>query len=263
MDSDMNINNEVYDEMANHWWDDSEFGTMATILYFANSPRFNYFSSILENKFNFDYSKDCLMDIGCGGGYLAEEFAKIGFNVTGVEPSIESIKAAVKHASANNLQIKYVNGYGENLPFESNSFSIITCCDVFEHVKNLNAVISEISRILVPGGILFFDTINRTITSKILLKITQDWKSTSFMEPNVHVWDMFIKPKELFKIFKIHGLKNIEIKGISPGINMFSAYIYLRKCKKKEISIKELATLLDIRIDNNTQNSYIGYAIKQ
>ena len=259
----MKINNEVYDEMANHWWGDSEFGTMATILYFANNPRFNYFSSILASKFKFDYLQECLIDIGCGGGYLSEEFAKIGINVTGVDPSKESIKAAEKHARENNLRINYVHGYGENLPFESNSFSMVACCDVFEHVKDLNAVISEISRLLVPGGILFFDTINRTIISKILLKITQDWESTSFMEPNVHVWDMFIKPKELFKIFKTHGLKNIEIKGISPGVNMFSAYTYLRKCKKKEISINELTVLLDIRIDNNTQNSYIGYAIKQ
>ena len=74
---------------------------------------------------------------------------------------------------------------------------------------------------------------------------------------------MFIKPKELFQIFKSHGLKNIEIKGISPGLNMISTYIYLRKYKKKEISLKEFASLLDIRINNNTQNSYIGYAIKQ
>jgi 2-polyprenyl-6-hydroxyphenyl methylase/3-demethylubiquinone-9 3-methyltransferase len=204
-----------------------------------------------------------LIDIGCGGGYLSEEFAKIGINVTGVDPSKESIKVAEKHAIENNLKINYIHGYGESLPFESNSFPIATCCDVLEHVKDLNAVISEISRLLVPGGVLFFDTINRTIFSKVILKITQDWESTSFMEPNVHVWDMFIKPKELFQIFKSHGLKNIEIKGISPGLNMISIYIYLRKYKKKEISLKELASLLDIRITNNTQNSYIGYAIKQ
>ena len=165
----MKINNEVYDEMANHWWGEDDFGTMATILYFANNARFNYFTSILESKFDFDYPKECLIDIGCGGGYLSEEFAKIGINVTGVDPSKESIKVAEKHAIENNLKINYVHGYGENLPFESNSFSMATCCDVLEHVKDLNAVISEISRLLAPGGILFFDTINRTIISKIIL----------------------------------------------------------------------------------------------
>jgi len=262
-DGDMKINNEVYDEMANFWWDEGEFGTMTTILYFANMARFNYFTSILESKFKFDYSKECLIDIGCGGGYLSEEFAKIGLKVTGVDPSKESIKAAEKHAGENNLKINYVHGYGESLPFESNSFSIAACCDVLEHVKDVNAVISEISRLLAPGGVLLFDTINRTIMSKIILKITQDWESTSYMEPNVHVWEMFIKPKELLQIFKSHGLKNIEIKGLSPKLNMFSSYIYLRKCKKKEISLKKLASLLNIHIDDNTQNSYIGYAIKQ
>ncbi|MCL2458820.1 MAG: bifunctional 2-polyprenyl-6-hydroxyphenol methylase/3-demethylubiquinol 3-O-methyltransferase UbiG [Desulfobulbus sp.] len=259
----MKINNEIYDEMANHWWNESEFGTMATILYHSNIARFCYFTSILESKFNFDYPKECLIDIGCGGGYLSEDFAKIGMNVTGIDPSKESIKAAEKHARENNLNINYVHGYGENLPFESNSFSFATCCDVIEHVKDVNAVISEISRVLKPGGILFFDTINRTIISKIMLEVTQNWKSTSFMEQNIHVWDMFIKPKELFKIFKSQGLKNIEIKGISPKLNMFSTYLYLRQCKRKEISIKELAKLLDIQISNNTQELYIGYAIKE
>ena len=259
----MKVNNEIYDEMANHWWDEGEFGTMATILYFANNARFSYFNSILKSRFNFDYTKECLIDIGCGGGYLSEEFAKIGINVTGLDPSKESIKVAEKHAEKNNLKINYIHGYGERLPFESNSFSIATCCDVFEHVEDLNAVISEISRILVPGGVLFFDTINRTIISKIILKVTQDWEGTSFMEPNVHVWDMFIKPKELFQIFKAHRLKNNEIMGISPRLNIFSIYLYLRKWKKGEISLKELARLLDVHINNNTQNSYIGYAIKQ
>jgi 2-polyprenyl-6-hydroxyphenyl methylase/3-demethylubiquinone-9 3-methyltransferase len=262
-ESAMEINNKIYDQMADRWWDDDEFGTMATILHFANNARFTYFTSVLEKAFQFDYPKTNLIDIGCGGGYLSEEFAKLGMNVTGVDPSKESIKAAEKHAAENNLKIHYVHGYGENVPFESNSFSIVACCDVLEHVKDLNAVVGEISRLLTPDGVLFFDTINRTIMSKIILKVTQDWESTSFMEPNVHVWDMFIKPEELFQLFKSHGLTNIEVKGISPELNMFSTYYYLRKCKKKEISIKELAGLLDIRINDNVQNSYVGYAIKR
>ena len=258
----MRINNEVYDAMAEHWWAEDGCGTMRTILYFVNNVRFAYFLSILKNEAHFEYSGECLIDIGCGGGYLSEEFAKLGMKVTGVDPSKESLKVAEKHADDNKLNIEYVHGYGENLPFASQSFPFAVCCDVFEHVNDVNAVVCEISRILTPGGIVFFDTINRTIISKISLKISQDFASTSFIEPNVHVWEKFIKPNELAKIFEANCLKTIEIKGMSPRVNMFSAYRNLRRYKKKEISVKELAGVLDVQISNNIQNAYIGYAVK-
>jgi len=259
----MQVNNAVYDAMADHWWAEDGCGTMSTVLYFVHNARFAYFLSILKNEVRFEYSKGCLIDIGCGGGYLSEEFAKLGMKVTGVDPSKESLKVAEKHAGGNNLNIAYVHGYGENLPFASHSFSIAVCCDVLEHVNDVNAVVCEISRILTPGGIVFFDTINRTIISKISLKISQDFESTSFMEPNVHIWEKFIKPKELTKIFASHGLKIIEIKGLSPRGNVFSIYKNLIKYKKKEISVKELAGVLDVHVSNNVQNAYIGYAVKQ
>ena len=258
----MEINNEIYDKMAEHWWDENDCGSLATIRYFVNTVRFDYFVSILKNIFRSDYQKVELLDIGCGGGFLSEEFAKIGFDVSGIDPSKNSIEVAQKHANEHNLKINYVHGYGEKLPFESNSFSIVTCCDVFEHVADLNEVVKEISRVLKPGGILFFDTINRTLFGKIILKATQEWKSTSFMEPNLHNWDMFIKPQELFHKFNAHHLQNVEIKGVAPSLNIFSCYMNLRKCKQKKISFEELGKKLNMRISNNTLGVYIGYAIK-
>ena len=258
----MNINNEVYDKMAHYWWDEEKCGTLATIRHFVNSVRVKYFQKILNTNYNYEFKNHSLLDIGCGGGFLTEEFTEAGFKVTGIDPSLESIKAARKHSKINNLSINYFHGYGEKLPFKPHSFSIVSCCDVFEHVTNLNKVIEEISRVLLPGGILLFDSINRTLKSKIIIKATQEWKSTSFMEPNVHVWNMFIKPKELIGIFSNHNLNIIELKGMSPNFNIISHYINLRKCKKGEITFKQLGEKLNFRITGNISGSYIGFAVK-
>lgn len=258
----MNINNEVYSTMADYWWDDDGCGTLATIRFFGNDVRFSFFKKILDEKFRNTYQDMSILDVGCGGGFLAEEFARIGLDVIGIDPSKESIEIAQKHARDNNLRIQYIHGYGESLPFESDSFNLVSCCDVFEHVSDLNLVVKEISRVLQPDGILFYDTVNRSLIGKLIIKATQEWKSTSFMEPDVHVWDMFIKPKELIQTFNNYKLKNIELKGMLPGLNLFAHYLNLRRCKKSKISFTELGKRLHITINNNTSGPYIGYAIK-
>lgn len=258
----MNINNEVYDKMANSWWNNDDCGTLSTLRYFSNEARFQYFNTILSKHSLLNTPDIKILDIGCGGGFLSEEFAYKGFQVTGIDPSKESIICAQKHARDNNLNIDYLHGYGENLPFESDSFSIIVCCDVLEHVSDLKKVIEEISRVLAPEGLFLFDTINRNFAGKLLIKATQEWKSTAFMEPDVHVWDMFIKPKELIKLFNENNLITKEIKGMSPGINPIAAYLAMRKCKKGKINFQKLGEILNMQITNNISGQYIGFATK-
>jgi len=259
----MKINNEIYSKMACSWWDDDAFGSLSSLKFFVNEIRLNYIITVLSNQPSFNTNELKTLDIGCGGGYLTEELAHKGFQVTGIDPSKETIICAQKHAQDNNLNINYIHGYAENLPFESNSFSIIVCCDVLEHISDLKKVIEEISRVLTPGGIFFFETLNRTFVSKIIMKATQEWKNTAFLEPNVHIFNMFIKPKELFELFKNNNLVSKEIKGISPGINVISAYMALRKCKKGKINMQELGKKLNMKVNNNKLGQYIGYAIKE
>jgi 2-polyprenyl-6-hydroxyphenyl methylase / 3-demethylubiquinone-9 3-methyltransferase len=123
--------------------------------------------------------------------------AKDGFTVTGIDPATRSIEAARQHAAENSLSIDYRIGKGEALPFPDSSFDMIACCDVLEHVDDPYAVIREVARTLKGGGVFCYDTINRTVWSKIVLKIWQDWRITRLCQPNVHVWEMFIEPGEL------------------------------------------------------------------
>jgi hypothetical protein len=94
------------------------------------------------------------------------------------------------------------------------------------------------------------------------IKVMQEWKSTAFVAPHVHNWEMFIKPKELFEIFYKNDLLNEEVKGISPSYNFISHYLNLRRAVKRKISYSQLAKKMKFHLNNNKTNSYIGYAVK-
>lgn len=258
----MEINNQIYNDLGCGWWDENGDGNLVSLRYLTNPAKFNYINNVIKSYGKYP-QKISVLDVGCGGGYLAEELAKTGIEVTGLDPSSTSIKAAKAHAKQENIAIKYVKGFGEKLPFESNSFQFVCCCDVLEHVEESTLIIKEISRVLKNGGIFFYDTINRTIISKIvMIKIMQEWEGISFLEPDIHIWEMFIKPKELIAALSRYDLINQEIKGLSPSANLISHFLSLRARKKGKISWQELGKRLNLRISRNISCTYIGHAIK-
>lgn len=263
MESELEINNEVYDRLGHDWWNDNGDGNLVALRFLSNPIKFNYIKSIILKKSQSNFNNASLLDVGCGGGYLAEELSRIGLKVTGIDPSNKSIESAQLHSRQQGLAIDYMVGSGEKLPFESNTFDYICCCDVLEHVKDFKTVITEISRVLKNGGIFFYDTINRTLISKlIMIKIMQEWKHTSFLESNIHIWDMFIKPKELTSVFDECNLENKEFRGLSPGNNFVAHYLNFRKRAKSEITWQELGKRLNLKLTNNLSSHYIGHAEK-
>src|SRR4029077_14954625 len=135
------------------------------------------------------------LDVGCGGGLMAEGGTRLGFRGVGIDPSAGSIATAEAHARASGLEIEYHVGRGEELPFSDGSFDLVYCCDVLEHVAEPERLIAEASPVLRAGGVYLFDTINRTIPSRlVMIKLFQDWGPTRFMPPKLHDWRSFIKP---------------------------------------------------------------------
>jgi len=254
------VNNDVYRRLGHAWWDD-DVGEFSTLRFFVNPVRFGYFKRILVQERGPTQSGLALLDVGCGGGILAEEFARAGLRVTGVDPAPESIQTAQAHAAASGLAIEYRTGSGEQLPLPDASFDVVACCDVLEHVDDVDRVIGEVARVLKPGGLFFFDTINRTVISKIaMIKVMQEWRSTAFVGSNCHVWERFITPAELRLMLARHGIEQRDLRGIVSRCNPLAAWLNFRRRAKGQISFRELGQRLAFCEGDDLDVSYMGYA---
>lgn len=255
------INNKIYDDVSDTWWEKDGF--MAVLRTSINPPRFNYFKDVLINRLKLNPKDIKVLDVGCGGGLLSEQFASIGCQVTGVDQSAPSLAAARAHAYKSNLDISYIESTGEALPFKDAQFDIVCCCDVLEHVDDLDMVVSQISRVLKPGGVFFFDTINRTQKSNLIaIKIAQDWKLTRFLPKNVHVWSKFIKPNELDISLKKYGLPQTEFTGLSSAINPLKALFAIAQQKMGYINFAELGRKLKLKQSKDISIAYMGFSVR-
>jgi 2-polyprenyl-6-hydroxyphenyl methylase / 3-demethylubiquinone-9 3-methyltransferase len=255
------IDNNIYNLEGARWWQpDFSLNLIRTLM---NPFRVGYANKIIQQTLKKDPSETNVLEVGCGGGILSEEIAGLGFITTGIDPSESSLRTAAGHSAANNLMIKYVNGYGEDLPFDAASFDVVLCCDVLEHVHDLPEVISEISRVLKNGGVFIYDTFNRTYFSKIsAIKILQDWKRWAIMPPDLHVWEMFIKPEEIISLLGENHLSWKEHRGAEPDISYIKMLHYLHKRAIGKLTYEEFGSKFRMVECRSTQVMYMGYAEK-
>jgi 2-polyprenyl-6-hydroxyphenyl methylase / 3-demethylubiquinone-9 3-methyltransferase len=257
----MSVDNTVYDRMADSWWEENGFLHALAAL---NPARFGYMRRVLIEELRLAPVGLRVLDIGCGGGLLAEEFARLGFVVSGVDPSEESLVAARTHATGQGLAIAYQCAMGEALPFADGSFDVVYCCDVLEHVSDMRQVIAETARVLRPEGIFLFDTINRTTQSRlIVIKLLQEWRWTALMPPRLHDWNSFIRPAELRRELGRHGLVPGGVTGLKPRAHPLRIIRALRRRKRGLISYAAAVREMELGESPDTSVSYIGYARKR
>jgi 2-polyprenyl-6-hydroxyphenyl methylase/3-demethylubiquinone-9 3-methyltransferase len=201
----------IYDRVADHWWSD-EVRWVRTLKNLVPG-RLEWFDRHIEWQ-----DKDVL-DLGCAGGFMAEAMAKRGANVTGIDPAAKAIDAARRHAKSTDLSIGYDVGVGEALPYSTAGFDAVVCVDVLEHVADLNKVLSEVARVLRPGGMFMFDTINRNLLARFAtITIAEDL--LRLLPRGTHDPAMFIKPRELRHAIDSSGLVPGPMTGLGPrGIN--------------------------------------------
>jgi 2-polyprenyl-6-hydroxyphenyl methylase/3-demethylubiquinone-9 3-methyltransferase len=255
------INNNIYDVEGDKWWSTDFSLNLLRTLY--NPFRVSYAIRIIEKSLKIEPGKINVLEVGCGGGILSEEIAKLGFNITGIDPSLSSLNAAIQHSKLANLEINYEAASGENLPFQSGSFDVVLCCDVLEHVQDLPAVVSEISRVLKNGGVFIYDTFNRTYMSKIsAIKILQEWKRWAIMPPNLHVWEMFIRPSEMVALLKKNNFVWKEHRGLKPNISYLRMLKILHQRAIGKLTYEEFGKKFLMVESSGTQIMYMGYALK-
>jgi 2-polyprenyl-6-hydroxyphenyl methylase/3-demethylubiquinone-9 3-methyltransferase len=250
--------NSLYNTNAAGWWDENNF--LNTLKTGLNPARFGFFAEFLHHL-NLQPGSLRVLDAGCGGGILSEEFSRLGCAVFGVDISQQSITVAKQHALQEKLKIEYLVAQAQGLPYEDGGFDIVVCCDVLEHVSNVDDVIAEAARVLKPGGLYMFDTINRTARSFFeTILVGQELPITRFFAPHTHDWNQFIRPAELETCFTKYGLELVEIHGLQPAINPLATALEILKLKLGKISYGQFGQRLKFKLGNSTDGSYIGIA---
>jgi 2-polyprenyl-6-hydroxyphenyl methylase/3-demethylubiquinone-9 3-methyltransferase len=256
----MPVDNEIYDAAGDAWWDEDQ--PLYTLRSFMNPARMQYFTSAFSAR-ALDPAGKVIIDIGCGGGLFAEEVAGLGASVIGIDPAPGAIAAARKHAVGGGLAIDYRVGSGEHLPAQDGCADVVYCVDVLEHVADVDAVVGEATRVLRPGGLFLFDTINRTWISKlVLIKLCQDWPVTAWMPPGLHDWNQFITPAELREVLARHHLREDGLTGLMPGISPLALIPLMRRVKKGKLSYAEFGRRSAMVLSKDLRASYIGHATK-
>lgn len=256
------IDNDLYHADGDNWWQPDS--PLSLIQSSVNPARVGYFTKKLFAEMHVNPHGKAALDVGCGGGILCEEIARMGFDVTGLDPSEHSLQIARIHAQTGGLRINYARGAGESLPYRDNSADVVFCCDVLEHVRDVSRVIAEIARVLKPGGVFCYDTLNRTFLSKLVaIKIAQDWKRWAFAPPNIHVWEMFITPNELKAFLRHNHLEWQGHMGLALNVSLLTLLHDLRKRAQGALTYNELGKRVGVVESRNMQIMYMGYAIKR
>ncbi len=137
-----------------------------------------------------------VLDIGCGGGLVAEPLARLGANVTGIDPAPDTIAAAAAHAAAQGLTIDYRATRAETLRDAGETFDAVLCLEVVEHVPDVRAFLSVAAPLVRPGGVMILSTINRTLKSYALAIVGAEYV-LRWLPVGTHQWNRFLKPDEL------------------------------------------------------------------
>ena len=179
---------EKFNKIAHKWWDpSSEFKPLHDI----NPLRVNYINDL------FPLNEKNILDVGCGGGILAESMARLGGNVTGIDQSEIAIKIAKLHAKENNLSIDYkLLNIEDFLKKDTSKFDVITCLEMIEHVPDPASIITSCAKKLKKNGRLYISTINRNLKAFLFAIVGAEY-ILNLLPKGTHHYDKFIKPSEV------------------------------------------------------------------
>ena len=205
---------EKFSKIAEEWW--NPHGKFKPLHKF-NPIRISYIKENIINTFKLKkqdkpLKKLKILDIGCGGGLLAEPISRLGADVTGIDASVKNINVAKLHAKKNKLNIKYFSNSPENFKTDT-KFDVILNMEIIEHVEDINFFLESCSSLLKKGGIMFVATINKTLKSYLFAIIGAEY-ILRWLPIGTHEWEKFVNPNDLINISKKFNLKLESLDGM-------------------------------------------------
>ncbi len=219
-----------FSDLAHRWWDPtSEFRPLHEI----NPLRLEWINALalLAGK--------RVLDVGCGGGILAEAIAKKGANVKGIDLSEKALKVAELHSLESEVQVSYELIAAEALAArEAGQYDVVTCMEMLEHVPDPSAIVQACATLVKPGGRLFFSTLNRNPKSYLFAIIGAEYM-LRLLPRGTHDYAKFIKPAELSQFARNANLEVQALKGMTYNpltkiysLNHDTDVNYLMACSK-------------------------------
>jgi 2-polyprenyl-6-hydroxyphenyl methylase/3-demethylubiquinone-9 3-methyltransferase len=207
---------ERFSRLAAQWWDAS--GQFRT-LHLIGPARMTFLRDALAGHFRAPVGSLrpleglSILDIGCGGGLVCEPLTRLGARVTGIDPAIENIEAAKRHAADQGLAIHYRAARVEDLETEHRTFDAVCCLEVVEHVPDPAAFLKSCAALVRPGGLLLLSTINRTLKAYLLAIVGAEYV-LRWLPMGTHQWERFVTPQELERHLAAAGLGRPSFKGL-------------------------------------------------
>ncbi len=204
-----------FEAMAAEWWDPA--GKFKP-LHMLNPCRLDYITRQIAAEFGRNRADSepfrglRILDIGCGGGLLAEPMARLGADVVGVDAAGGNIAVARIHARQSGLEIDYRHGTAEALAEMGERFDVVLNMEVVEHVADPQGFLTSCRELLKPGGMMICSTINRNAKSFAVAILGAEWVMR-WLPKGTHEWNRFITPQELSNMLQAAGLEPVDEKG--------------------------------------------------
>jgi 2-polyprenyl-6-hydroxyphenyl methylase/3-demethylubiquinone-9 3-methyltransferase len=247
-DSNGHVNNEFYDHLGERWYAAQD----DPVAFLRAESRARNPWIINEIRRAFPGRAVSVLDVGCGAGFLSNELAREGFDVTGLDASMQSLNVGRLHDTTG--RVRYEIGQAYDLPYSSGSFQVVCAMDFLEHVEDPGRVVREVARVLAPGGLFFFHTFNRNWLSWLVVIKGVEWfvKNTP---PNLHSLRYFIKPQELRSLCQQNRLQVLALLGLVPKVNQMA---FLRMLLTGRVSDD-----FKFHFTRSTRTGYAGFAMRQ